>query len=153
MSKSPALRHAATGARIVLGLIFFVFGLNGFLHFLPTPANVPEGAAAFGGALMKTGYMFPLLKGFEVLSGALLLSNRFVPLALALLAPIVVNIVSFHAFLAPAGGGPAYLTLVLELFLAWSYRDAFRSMLVARVKTHEDAPELDRLPRGVAAQS
>jgi hypothetical protein len=63
-----------------------------------------------------------------------------------------VNIVAFHAFLAPAGGGPAFLTLVLEVFLAWSYRDAFRPMLAARVKTHADASDADQLPRGVAAQ-
>jgi hypothetical protein len=126
-------RHAPTAARVVLGLLFFVFGLNGFLQFLPQPATPPpEGAMAFVGALMKTGYMFPLIKGTEVVGGALLLSNRFVTLALALLAPIVVNIVAFHTALAPASGGPAYLTLILTVYLAWSYRDAYRPMLAAR---------------------
>ena len=64
-----------------------------------------EGAIAFFGGLMKTGYMMPLIFGTQVLVGALLLSNRFVPLALALIAPVIVNIVAFHAFLAPLRGG------------------------------------------------
>ena len=128
-------RHLPTVGRVLLGLIFFVFGLNGFLNFLPQHANVPEGALAFAGALFKTGYMFPLIKGTEVIVGALLLSNRFVPLALALVAPIVVNIFAFHAFLAPAGIGLAALIVALEVFLAWAYRDAFRPVLAARVAT------------------
>jgi uncharacterized membrane protein YphA (DoxX/SURF4 family) len=118
--------------RLLLGLMFFVFGLNGFLNFLPQPQGIPAGAAAFGGALAATGYMFPLIKGTEVLAGLLLLSNRFVPLALVLLAPIVVNIVAFHLVLAPAGSAVALVALALELFLAWSYRDSYRSVLAAR---------------------
>jgi hypothetical protein len=130
-------------ARIVLGLIFLVFGLNGFLHFLPQPANMPAGAAAFGGALAATGYMFPLIKGVEVVVGALLLSNRYVPLALALIAPNVVNIVLFHAVLAPSGLVLPLVVLALELYLAWSYRDSFRPMLGSRVQ-----PSSARASRG-----
>ena len=91
---------APTAARIFLGLIFFVFGLNGFLQFMPQPPQ-PEAAGAFIGALAATGYMFPLIKGTEVVAGLLLLSGRFVPLALTLLAPIIVNIALFHTVLAP----------------------------------------------------
>jgi hypothetical protein len=131
---SALLRLAPAAARILFGLIFLVFGLNGFLHFLPQPSSMPEGALAFAGALAKTGYMFPLIKGTEVVAGALLLSNRFVPLALAIIAPNVVNILAFHAFLEPSGIGLAIVVLALELFLAWAYRDAFRSMLAARVR-------------------
>jgi uncharacterized membrane protein YphA (DoxX/SURF4 family) len=119
-------------ARILLGLIFFVFGLNFFFHFLPQPPP-PPAAAAFAGAMFATGYLFVLLKVVEVASGLLLLIGRFVPLALALLAPVVVNIIMFHAFLAPAGLPVPILVLALELGLAWSYRDAFRPMLAARV--------------------
>jgi uncharacterized membrane protein YphA (DoxX/SURF4 family) len=130
---SAAVRHAPTVARVLLGLTFLVFGLNGFFQFLPQPSTPPpEGAMAFFGALVKTGYMLPLIKGTEVLAGALLLSNRFATLALALLAPIIVNIVAFHAFLAPSGAGPAVVVLVLELYLAWSYRDAYRPMLATK---------------------
>jgi uncharacterized membrane protein YphA (DoxX/SURF4 family) len=121
-----------TVARVVLGLVFVVFGLNGFLHFIPMPP-MPDKAGAFMGGLAGAGYMFPLIKGTEVLAGLLLLSNRFVPLALTLLAPIIVNIVAFHTVLTPPNP-IAFLVLAAELYLAWSYRDAFRPMLGARVK-------------------
>ena len=127
-------RHFPTVARTLLGLMFFVFGLNGFLHFIPQNGTPPEGAAAFVGALLKAGYMLPLIKAVEVLAGLALLTNRFVPLALALLAPIIVNIVAFHAFLAPAGIGLTVVILAIEVYLAWSYRDVFRPMLSARVR-------------------
>jgi len=131
-------RHLPTVARLLLGFVFVLFGLNGFFQFLPQPSNIPEPAMAFAGALLKAGYMFPLIKGTEVVAGTLLLSNRFVPLALALLAPNVVNILAFHAFLAPAGVGLALFVLILEVYLAWAYRDAYRPMLAARaVPSHK----------------
>ena len=110
-------------------------GLSSFLGVIPlsqpsTP--LPEGAAAFTAAIMKAGYMFPLVKGTECLVGALLLSNRFVPLALALIAPVVVNIVAFHAFLEPSGLGLAAVVMGLEVYLAWSYRRAYRPMFEMR---------------------
>jgi uncharacterized membrane protein YphA (DoxX/SURF4 family) len=118
------------GARILLGLIFFVFGLNFFLHFIPQPP--PSGpAGAFAGALFATGYFFVLLKVVETVSGALLIAGRFVPLVLAVLAPIVINIIFFHAFLEPAGIALPIVVLALELFLAWSYRSVYRPMLAA----------------------
>jgi hypothetical protein len=126
-------RHLPTVARSLLGLLFLVTGLNGFLDFLPQPTTpMPEGALAFAGAMLKTGYLFPLVMGTQLVSGALLLANRFVPLGLALLAPVVVNILAFHLFLAPTGLGVAVVVLALELYLAWSYRRAFRPMLAAR---------------------
>jgi hypothetical protein len=126
-------------ARVVLGLVFFVFGLNGFLHFLPQPP-MSGPAADFAGALFATGYMFPLLKGTEVAASLLLLSNRYVPLALAVLAPVLINIVAFHTFLAPAGLAIPIVLLLLELYLARSYRDVFAPMLQARNVTHGDSP-------------
>ena len=126
-------RKAIHGARIVLGIVFVVFGLNGFLHFLPQPP-MSGPPADFAGALAATGYMFPLVKGTEVVAGALLLSKRFVPLALTLLAPVIVNIVAFHAFLAPAGMALPILVLALELYLAWSYREAYRAVVAARAQ-------------------
>ncbi|NVJ21354.1 MULTISPECIES: DoxX family membrane protein [Myxococcus] len=126
-------RHLPTVARVLTGLLFFVFGLNGFLNFIPPPSEpIPEGAMAFSAALMKTGYMMSLIKGTEVLVGLLLLTNRFVPLALVLLAPVTVNIVAFHAFLAPSGMVMTFIVLALHLYLAWAYRAAYRSVLVAR---------------------
>jgi uncharacterized membrane protein YphA (DoxX/SURF4 family) len=126
-------RHLTTVARILLGLVFFIFGLNGFLHFMPQPKTMPEGAAAFFGALVNTGYMLPLIMGTQFLVGVLLLSNLFVPLALALIAPVIVNIIAFHAFLAPSGLPVAGVVLALELYLAWAYRMTFRPMLAMRV--------------------
>ena len=118
---------ATVAARLALGLMFAVFGLNGFLHFLPMPA--PEGAAgALMGALAASGYMFPLIKGTEVVAAALLLSGRVPALGLLLLAPIVVNIVAFHAFLAPAGLGLGLVALGIGVFLARQYWAAFRGV-------------------------
>jgi hypothetical protein len=132
-AKKSFTRHFVTAGRVLLGLLFFVPGLDGFLHFIPPPSGpMPEGAVALGGALMNAGYMFPLIKGTEVVVGALLLSNRFVPLALALIAPVLVNIVAFHAFLAPSGLGMALFALALELYLVWTYRKAYRPMLAMR---------------------
>jgi uncharacterized membrane protein YphA (DoxX/SURF4 family) len=119
-------------ARVLLGLVFFVFGVNGFLHFIPQPPP-PAPAMAFFGALFATGYMLPLIMGTQLLVGVLLLVNRFVPLALILIAPVIVNIVVFHIALAPAGLPLALIVLALELVLAWSYRGAFRLVLMARV--------------------
>ena len=122
---------ATTAARILLGLVFFIFGLNKFLHFIPQPP--PTGAAGeFFAGLAVSGYFFPLLASTEVAAGVALLMRRFVPLALTVLAPVIVNIVAFHAFLAPSGLPVAIVVLGLEVYLAWSYRSAFRAMLRPR---------------------
>ncbi len=127
---SRARRVAPEVARVLLGLVFFVFGLNGFLHFLPQPPH--EGVAAtFIGGLAASGYFFPLLKGTEVAAGALLLANRFVPLALVVLAPVVVNIFAFHAALDPKGLGMAIVLVALEIGVAWAHRKAYAPLFVA----------------------
>ncbi|MEM7153287.1 MAG: DoxX family membrane protein [Myxococcota bacterium] len=137
---SDAIRSKLpTAARILLGLAFFVFGLNGFLQFAPNPP-MPEEAGAFMGALAATGYMFPLIKGTEVVAGLLLLGGRFVPLALVLLAPILVNIVLFHVVLAPANMAMVFVLLALELYLAWAYRDSFRAVLQADARPTANSP-------------
>src|SRR4029450_4131360 len=89
-------------ARFGLGLLFATFGLNKLVPFLPQPP-ISGPPAEFFGALMATGYMVPLLAATEIVAGVFLLSGRFVPLALALLAPIIVNILGFHIFLAKSG--------------------------------------------------
>jgi uncharacterized membrane protein YphA (DoxX/SURF4 family) len=143
-------KHLPTAARLFLGLVFTVFGLNFFLHFLPTPPSPPR-AASFAGALFASGYLFPLLKTTEVAAGLLLLSGRFVPLALAVLAPIVINIMGFHLFLAPAGMALPLAVLAAELYLAWSYRAAFAPMLRARTPLPQRAPMAASSPARVAA--
>jgi putative oxidoreductase len=124
-------KAAPVAARLFLGLVFTVFGLNFFLHFIPQPPAPPR-AAAFAGALFSSGYLFPLLKTIEVAAGLALLGGLFVPLALTVLAPIVINIIGFHAFLAPAGLPIPLAVLAAELYLAWTYRAAFAPMLHLR---------------------
>lgn len=131
---------AKTVARLLLGATFTVFGLNGFFHFLPMPP--PEGlAAAFVGGLASSGYFFPLLKGTEVIAGLLLLGNRFVPLALTVLAPIVVNIVAFHAFLAPGGMAISFVVTALGIYLAYTERAVLAPLLRARSSESVPASE------------
>ncbi len=120
------MKIAVTVARILLGLVFFVFGLNGFLHFMPNPPPTPP-AGAFFGALIATHYMFGLIFGAQVLGGVLLLINVAVPFALVILAPVIVNILAFHIYLSPVPMqlAIAFIVTALELFLAWYYRANF----------------------------
>ena len=111
-------------ARVLLGLVFFVFGLNGFLQFMPNPPPTPA-AGAFFGALIATHYMFFLIFGTQVLGGALLLIGVAVPFALTILAPVIVNILCFHIYLSPALLPMALVVAAFELFLVWYYRAAF----------------------------
>lgn len=131
------LRKLPAIARILLGTVFFVFGLNGFLQFLPMPP-MPEAAGAFLGALVGAKFL-PVVKAIEVVAGLMLLAGRFVPLALLLLAPIAVSIVLFHGVLAPEGMAMPIVIVALELYLAWSYRDAFRGVLDPRAQPHAPA--------------
>jgi uncharacterized membrane protein YphA (DoxX/SURF4 family) len=120
------MRHLPTVARILLGFVFFASGVAGF--FITPPPDMPE----FAHALIKTGYLFQFIKIVEISTGLLLLLNRFVPLALAILAPIVINIFAFHLFLDPKGMIIPVVLAALEIYLAWAYRDSFRAMLSAR---------------------
>lgn len=113
MKKLPFL------ARILLGLIFFIFGIGGLFKLMPPPANMPESMATFMGGLMATGYFFPFLKVTEIICGALLLMGVYVPLALVVLAPVVLNIFLVHLFMMPGGLPMAILIAVLEVYLAF----------------------------------
>ena len=144
-------KHIPTAARLIVGLVFTAFGLNFFLHFLPMPAAPPR-AAAFAGALFASGYLFPLLKATEVVAGLLLLAGLFVPLALAVLAPIIINIVGFHLFLEPSGLPLPLVLLVAELYLAWSYRSAFAPMLHLRTPLPQRAAAEAPTPVHLAAR-
>ncbi|WP_394826395.1 DoxX family protein [Pendulispora albinea] len=126
-------RYLPATARVVLGLLLGVTGVNFFLQFIPQPATMPDDVVAFSVGLMKSGYIFPLIGITQTVVAALLLANRFVPLALALVAPVIVNIVGLHSSIDPSGLPMAIFVLVLEVYLAWTYRSAFRPMLAARV--------------------
>jgi putative oxidoreductase len=119
------------GVQALLGLIFFVFGLNGFLHFLAEP-EVSGDAATYMGGLAATGFFFPVLKAVEVVGGFLLLIRKFPALALVLLAPVVVHVFLFHAYLAPEGLVMAVPILLIEAYLGFGvYRDRFKDVLKA----------------------
>ena len=116
-------------ARLLLGLIFVVFGLNGFLNFLnmgPMPTGL---AGQFMGALFVSHYYW-VIAALQVVGGVLLLVNRFVPLALVLLGPIIVNIICYHVFLNPSGAPPAVVATVLWLIVFYGNRQHFSGIFV-----------------------
>jgi putative oxidoreductase len=116
-------------AQVVLGLIFLLFGLNGFFNFIPM-GSPPTGAAGdFFTGLFKSGYFLPFLKGVEVTCGLLLLVNRFATLALLIIAPVIINILLFHTFLAPEGLPMALVLVGLLGYLAWTRKEAYRHVL------------------------
>ncbi len=116
------MRLAVTVVRVLMGLLLLVLGLNGFLHFIPGSDVIPPGAmGAFTEALIS-GHIQPVVSGFQVIIGALLIAGRFVPLALVMLVPILVGIVLFHVSFAPAAGVPGYVLCGLTAFLMWAYR-------------------------------
>ena len=115
-------------ARVLLGLMFVVFGLNIFLHFIKTPPQ-PEGLAAdFGKALFASHYIY-VVGALQVAGGLLCLIGRFVPLGLTLLGPVIVNILLFHIFLAPSGLPMAAVASVLALIVLWGYRASFAGLV------------------------
>jgi putative oxidoreductase len=121
------MKIASTIARYLLGFIFFVFGLNGFLHFLPSPPP-PGLAGQFVGAMFVSHYL-SVVFALELIPAILLLINRYVPLALTILGAIIANIVLFHAFLAPSGLPLALVVTILWFLTASSVRPAFNGIL------------------------
>jgi uncharacterized membrane protein YphA (DoxX/SURF4 family) len=117
-------------ARVLMGLAFLAFGIMGFV--VKPPTNLPENIQKVNDALIMAGYM-QVAMATMVIVGVLLLINRFVPLALALIAPILVGILTFHIATSPAMIGPGIFLSLIELYLAWSYRKAFCPMLAAKV--------------------
>ena len=127
-------RYFVIAARILMGLPFLASGIANLLNVMPQPSTpLPQGAADFAVALVKTGYMMPLIFVTQLVVGALLVANRFVPLALALIAPFLVNALLFHVFLEPSGRPIVLAFLALEIYLAWAYRKAFFPMLAMRI--------------------
>ena len=134
------MKIAALIARYLSGLIFLVFGLNGFLHFIPLPPLANPVAGQFMGALFVSHYVVPIFL-LQIVPGVLLLVNRYVPLALTLLGPILTNIVFFHAFMAPEGLPLPLILAVLWGVLAFYHRAAFAGLFQARGSgSFESAP-------------
>src|SRR5246500_788571 len=129
--RNLVMRTASAIARYLAGAIFFVFGLNGFLNFIPLPP--PGGIAGqFMGALYVSHYLWVIF-AFQVIGGLLLLVNRYVPLAVALLAPIIVNILTFHVLMAPSGLPLALFVAILWAVIFVDVRSAFAALFQARV--------------------
>jgi len=118
-------------ARFLLGLIFLIFGLNGFLHFIPMPPLTGV-AGQFMGALFVSHFLSVIFV-IQLIGAVLLLVNRFVPLALTFLAPIIVNVLLFHILVAPSGLPLALVVTVLWVIVFLSVQSAFSGLLLQRV--------------------
>ena len=118
-------------ARILLGAIFLIFGLNGFFHFIPmTPP--PGEAGVFLGVLVASNF-YIFVFALQIIGGLLLLIDRYVPLALVILAPIIVNITLFHLLMAPSGLPLAAFVVILWLVLAFYCRNHFNGLFAQKV--------------------
>jgi hypothetical protein len=125
------MKIAFTVARILLGLLFTIFGLNGFLHFIPQQP-IPGLAGQYIGALFVSHYLVVVFL-LQLIGGLLLLANRYVPLGLLLLGPVLVNILLFHSFMAPAGLPMALIATLLWLVVFAGVRKAFTGVFVQKV--------------------
>ena len=124
------MKIVAIIARVLLGLMFFVFGLNPFLKFLPAPPL--EGVwGQFLGALFVSHYVW-FVGAVQVISGALFLIGRYVPLAIALSAPVVANIICYHVTMQHSFAQPAILATICWFILFWYYRASFAPLWVAK---------------------
>ena len=126
------MRTVSTIARYLAGLIFLVFGLNGFLNFIPLPP--PGGVAGQVMSVLYVSHYLWVIFAFQVIAGALLLANRYVPLAVAILAPVIVNILTFHALMAPSGLPLALFVAVLWALIFVSVRPAFAGLFQPRLQ-------------------
>jgi uncharacterized membrane protein YphA (DoxX/SURF4 family) len=122
------MKTVTTIARIVLGLVFVVFGLNFFLNFIPQPPPPPGLAGDYFKVFVASHYTYAV-GAMQLLSGLLLLIGRFVPLGLTILAAILFNIWAFHILMAPQGFGPAIIATLLWAFLVWQHRESFAGIV------------------------
>ena len=131
--ENPVMRTLSAIARYLAGVIFLIFGLNGFLNFLPLPA--PGGVAGqFMGALYVSHYLWVIF-AFQVVAAVFLLVNRYVPLAVAILAPVIVNILVFHALMAPSGLPLALFVAVLWAVMFANVRPAFAGLFQSQLQS------------------
>jgi putative oxidoreductase len=131
------MRTASVIARYLAGVIFLIFGLNGFLSFIPLPP--PTGIAGqFMGALYASHYLWVIF-AVQLAAGVLLLANRYVPLAVAMLAPVIVNILTFHALMSPSGLPLALFVAVLWSIIFVDVRPAFAGLFQSRAQTRARA--------------
>ncbi len=117
-------------ARILLGLMVLIFGLNKFFQFIPMPP-LPQEATDFMGAMAKTGYLLPIVAIVEIITGILLLLKKFVPLALVILFPVLLNAFLFHLFLDLPGIGGAAFAIAMNVYLFLAHKESYQEILKA----------------------
>jgi putative oxidoreductase len=126
------MKIASTIARYLLGLLFTVMGLNGFLHFFPAPPFPPGYLMDFFTAVSGSGF-YIMVFGVQLICGILLLIDQYVPLAIVALAGVLLNILTFHATMNPQGFPMAILALILWFLTAWSIRAQFAPIFARKV--------------------
>jgi putative oxidoreductase len=125
------MKIVSTTARYLLGLLFTVMGLNGFLHFIPAPPLPPGYLMDFLTAIGGSGYYVAVF-GVQLICGILLLTNWYVPLAIVVLAAVLVNILTLHATMNPQGFPMATLAVILWFLTAWPIRAQFAPIFVRK---------------------
>ncbi len=128
------MRLIVLAVRVLVGLLLLVFGLNGFLHFIPGAGVYPPGPMGAFTAALVSSHIQPVVSFFQALIGVLLLVGRLVPLALVMLVPILVGIVLFHVSFDPVSGVPGYILCALTAFLMWAYRAHLLPLLRVRAE-------------------
>ncbi len=120
--------------RVWLGLIYLIFGLDYFLHFIPYQPNHTGAAAAFKNGLMAAGYFYPMMKSIQIAGGISLIINRYAPFSAVALFPISLNVFLFHTLLVPSGWYMGVLLLGPNLFLGYAYRNYYKGMWVKKAE-------------------
>ena len=132
------MKIASTIARYLLAFVFIVFGLNGFLHFIPQPPPPSEMADQYFTVMFASHYL-AFVFGLQLIAGVLFLFRRTVPLALTIAGPIIVNILLFHALMDPGGIVPGLVVTALWFVIFWQFRAAFSGILLSNSQ-----PDLSR---------
>ena len=125
------MKIATIVAQVLVGLVFVVFGSNGILNFLHAPP-LPPGQGADFARIMQDSHYTIFVGAVQVIGGLLLLVNRFVPLGLTLLGPVIVNILLFHGLLMHQGWQPGVVVAILWIFLFFRYKANFAGIFAAK---------------------
>jgi putative oxidoreductase len=126
------MKKATMIFRVLLGLLYLVFGLDYFLHFIPyQPMHTGE-AAALKAGLMGTGYIYPMMKTIQIVAGISLMIDRYAPFSAVVLFPISLNVLLFHTILVPSGWLMGVFLMVPNLFLGYAYRKYYAGMFIRK---------------------
>lgn len=128
------MKTATVILRVVLGLIYLIFGLDYFLHFIPYQPTHTGAAAALKNGLAATGYLYPMMKTVQIVGGISLIMNRYAPFSAVVLFPISLNVFLFHTVLVPSGWFMGVLLLIPNLFLGFAYRKYYSGMFVKKAE-------------------